>query len=128
MVFSKVFKMALVASIIGAGVASSVDAQNNRAPMPERTIELSDNTDFYGSDLRNVFDVTFDDCVAVCLGDQACKAFTYNRKSSACFPKSAVGDRSVFDGAVSVEVYDTCLLYTSPSPRDKRQSRMPSSA
>ena len=24
--------------------------------------------------------------------------------------------------------YWTCLLYTSPSPRDKRQSRMPSSA
>ena len=23
---------------------------------------------------------------------------------------------------------DHCLLYTSPSPRDKRQSRMPSSA
>ena len=26
------------------------------------------------------------------------------------------------------EDYNTCLLYTSPSPRDKRQSRMPSSA
>ena len=24
--------------------------------------------------------------------------------------------------------FDNCLLYTSPSPRDKRQSRMPSSA
>ena len=24
--------------------------------------------------------------------------------------------------------HDRCLLYTSPSPRDKRQSRMPSSA
>ena len=24
--------------------------------------------------------------------------------------------------------YYSCLLYTSPSPRDKRQSRMPSSA
>ena len=24
--------------------------------------------------------------------------------------------------------YEVCLLYTSPSPRDKRQSRMPSSA
>ena len=24
--------------------------------------------------------------------------------------------------------YQNCLLYTSPSPRDKRQSRMPSSA
>ena len=26
------------------------------------------------------------------------------------------------------EILTTCLLYTSPSPRDKRQSRMPSSA
>ena len=26
------------------------------------------------------------------------------------------------------KLYYTCLLYTSPSPRDKRQSRMPSSA
>ena len=25
-------------------------------------------------------------------------------------------------------IFDICLLYTSPSPRDKRQSRMPSSA
>ena len=26
------------------------------------------------------------------------------------------------------ELYDICLLYTSPSPRDQRGSRMPSSA
>ena len=29
---------------------------------------------------------------------------------------------------VDLEGNETCLLYTSPSPRDKRQSRMPSSA
>ena len=29
---------------------------------------------------------------------------------------------------VGVGIAGTCLLYTSPSPRDKRQSRMPSSA
>ena len=29
---------------------------------------------------------------------------------------------------VDLDVNDGCLLYTSPSPRDKRQSRMPSSA
>ena len=29
---------------------------------------------------------------------------------------------------LSNEPYQGCLLYTSPSPRDKRQSRMPSSA
>ena len=28
----------------------------------------------------------------------------------------------------SRNTYVACLLYTSPSPRDKRQSRMPSSA
>ena len=30
--------------------------------------------------------------------------------------------------AVAARISDCCLLYTSPSPRDKRQSRMPSSA
>ena len=29
---------------------------------------------------------------------------------------------------VLIVVVDTCLLYTSPSPRDQRGSRMPSSA
>ena len=37
-------------------------------------------------------------------------------------------------GSATMEMFDalyyekSCLLYTSPSPRDKRQSRMPSSA
>ena len=30
--------------------------------------------------------------------------------------------------AAAARIYVACLLYTSPSPRDKRQSRMPSSA
>ena len=34
----------------------------------------------------------------------------------------------VSDRVLLVEQFRTCLLYTSPSPRDKRQSRMPSSA
>ena len=29
---------------------------------------------------------------------------------------------------VAIDLSSSCLLYTSPSPRDKRQSRMPSSA
>ena len=28
----------------------------------------------------------------------------------------------------ALAMYDTCLLYTSPSPRDRQKSRMPSSA
>ena len=29
---------------------------------------------------------------------------------------------------IEVEQYSACLLYTSPSPRDRQKSRMPSSA
>ena len=32
------------------------------------------------------------------------------------------------EGPISTSVGSTCLLYTSPSPRDQRGSRMPSSA
>ena len=53
------------------------------------------------------------------------------------------GDKNAADGAAvdamrrmfdtvdidgTVVIGEGCLLYTSPSPRDKRQSRMPSSA
>ena len=31
-------------------------------------------------------------------------------------------------GEIAIPIIISCLLYTSPSPRDKRQSRMPSSA
>ena len=31
-------------------------------------------------------------------------------------------------GATNLQILHTCLLYTSPSPRDQRGSRMPSSA
>ena len=50
------------------------------------------------------------------------------------FAASGCGD-AIFDCDASgetltecIENYRNCLLYTSPSPRDKRQSRMPSSA
>ena len=31
-------------------------------------------------------------------------------------------------GAIDVTLVEPCLLYTSPSPRDRQKSRMPSSA
>ena len=33
-----------------------------------------------------------------------------------------------WDNEILDPLFNRCLLYTSPSPRDKRQSRMPSSA
>ena len=45
-----------------------------------------------------------------------------------------VGSSSLSDSGLNPNVFDattysgTCLLYTSPSPRDRQKSRMPSSA
>ena len=40
----------------------------------------------------------------------------------------AMGTTEGLKRGLDVENTKACLLYTSPSPRDKRQSRMPSSA
>ena len=47
--------------------------------------------------------------------------------------KEALVDTRAFEGCISIDTYEdistnTCLLYTSPSPRDRSLSRMPSSA
>ena len=46
-------------------------------------------------------------------------------RSSAPMEEGAIRD---FISQPGVYLFIYCLLYTSPSPRDKRQSRMPSSA
>src|SRR5678810_1336072 len=40
----------------------------------------------------------------------------------------SITQRSPAPGATNVALNSTCLLYTSPSPRDRQKSRMPSSA
>ena len=42
--------------------------------------------------------------------------------------KLLVDNQAAYDLMVIPNQVKACLLYTSPSPRDKRQSRMPSSA
>ena len=43
------------------------------------------------------------------------------------FLKTIYGELDICEGEATVLGYD-CLLYTSPSPRDRTRSRMPSSA
>ena len=45
-----------------------------------------------------------------------------------CHPKVVAAGQKQMEILSTNTRYIYCLLYTSPSPRDKRQSRMPSSA
>ena len=45
-----------------------------------------------------------------------------------CMDYGVVAVQKQFVGSMDYELYTRCLLYTSPSPRDQRGSRMPSSA
>lgn len=92
---------ALMAGVATASVAMAADD----APLPDRRVLLSADTDLPGGDLSSIFDVTFQGCLESCLSDAACEAVTYNQKSRACFPKgSGAGEPVAFAGAVSGRV------------------------
>ena len=55
------------------------------------------------------------------------QAHISNLKNNMISPGEALQNAESFFEVKVAEIY-SCLLYTSPSPRDKRQSRMPSSA
>ena len=48
--------------------------------------------------------------------------------ASSVHTSSANAGVQIQQAGYTTDALMTCLLYTSPSPRDKRQSRMPSSA
>ena len=67
-----------------------------------------------------------DESVALAKG---ALAFEAERQLSPVVTAVGEGDFLVTHGPAVVSfLFEDCLLYTSPSPRDKRQSRMPSSA
>ena len=60
------------------------------------------------------------------------KLFEPNRRplqpTEFCLSLAAEGRRILEAGQTAGQLANSCLLYTSPSPRDMRRSRMPSSA
>lgn len=69
--------------------------------VPDHRYLLSRDTDFYGADLTNLFDTTEQACARACSAQEACVAYTFNTRSNACFPKSAITERQPYTGAVS---------------------------
>lgn len=75
--------------------------------IPKRQEVVTPDMDFYGSDLTAMFDTTVEACRKLCVGNPDCRAYTYNTKSNACFPKSEIRERNAFTGAISAEIFDT---------------------
>ena len=86
-----------VAAALVVSVAPAVSAES-------RSIELQQNTDYYGFDLRAEQDVSLERCQEICLADSDCRAFTYNPGPQWCFLKSDYGTAQSFPGAVAGRV------------------------
>ncbi|MDP2620125.1 MAG: alpha-2-macroglobulin family protein [Hyphomicrobiales bacterium] len=71
---------------------------------PGARIIVTEDADYFGFDLRTVKEVDLDQCKAACLGDSACRAFTYNVRARWCFLKSDHGEPRLFPGAVAGRV------------------------
>jgi uncharacterized protein YfaS (alpha-2-macroglobulin family) len=71
-----------------------------------RAIETTENSDYFGFDLRTEQNVTLDRCKTICLRDTSCRAFTYNTRAKWCFLKSDFNKLKPFSGAVAGKVVD----------------------
>lgn len=69
-----------------------------------RRIVTTNNSDYFGFDLRSDQNVSLDQCKTTCLGDPACRAFTYNTKAKWCFLKSDYNQLKPFNGAIAGKV------------------------
>ena len=85
--------------------------------------------------LRWGLEVTYvDECTTGCVGDALRKGKTkvvwLETPSNPTWTITDIAEVSsvVRDAGALIAIDNTCLLYTSPSPRDRTRSRMPSSA
>ncbi|UVC09776.1 alpha-2-macroglobulin family protein [Rhizobium sp. TH2] len=69
-----------------------------------RTVVTVKDADYFGFDLRSEQEVTLEQCQNICIGDKACKAFTYNTKAQWCFLKSDFNKMNPFPGAVAGKI------------------------
>ncbi len=72
----------------------------------ERRIETTPDGDYLGFDLRTVKNVSQVQCETACIGDNQCRAFTYNVKAKWCFLKSDHGQLNSFAGAVAGKIVE----------------------
>ena len=86
---------------------ASVSAASAQDVVPDHRYVYERDVDFFGADRSNLFDTTQEACQRACSADDQCVAFTFNTRSNACFPKSAVNAREAYVGALSATRVET---------------------
>ncbi len=77
------------------------------SPIPERRSIVSENRDYYGGDIRSIFDTNLEICEKTALADPAINAFTFNDNKGACFLKRDIESEVFFEGAISAKLVST---------------------
>ncbi|MDP9631611.1 UNVERIFIED_ORG: uncharacterized protein YfaS (alpha-2-macroglobulin family) [Ensifer adhaerens] len=88
---------ALLVSVLAAGYPA-FSAQTGRQ------VEITQDGDYFGFDLRTEQNVSLDQCETACIADQSCRAFTYNPKVKWCFLKSDFNQLNDFPGAIAGKI------------------------
>ena len=95
MSLSRALRLLSLAPLLFAGSVWGQDA------VPDHRYSYSQDVDFYGADLTNLFDTTQAACERACSAQDECVAFTFNKRSNSCFPKSGITEKQPYDGAMS---------------------------
>ena len=72
----------------------------------KREIVITQDGDYFGFDLRSEKDVSLDQCKSICIGDNKCRAFTYNAKAKWCFLKTDFGELQTFAGSIAGKIVE----------------------
>jgi len=94
----------LIAALASLTLALPAPAVGQEATGADRRLMVFENADYAGFDYATREDVDLEACQKACLGDGACKAFTYNESARWCFLKSDFGRLATFEGAISGRV------------------------
>ncbi len=94
----RIIAPALLCLLLGQVAAGAVET---------RRVETTADGDYFGFDLRTVKNQTLDQCKSACLGDDACRAFTYNPKVKWCFLKSDFNKLNPAPGSVAGRIVST---------------------
>ncbi len=93
--------------LMGVGLAQAAD----------RSVSLLKDSDLPGFDYQISKNTTLENCQKACVGDDLCRAFTFNTKTKWCFMKAQAAQPADFKGAVSGTVA------SSPSVEDIEKAR-----